>query len=211
MPEPLIRPAGLEDVPAILELEKRAWGKESAASKEMVEARIHAFPEGNTIAIVKREAVGLLCTLLVKDYCLDNTFRTWTEATGNGYARGRHVPDGETVYGVNLSVLPSYREHNIGRMLVKHGIEHLVVGAKRPHTVLGGRMSMYHKYADQMDAETYLKKVISGELHDPSINFFLGLEYQGVHYRAVRTLPDYFPDPESRNFGVLLIWENKFL
>jgi hypothetical protein len=214
MTKPLIRPAGPQDLPGILELERQAWGEESAAMKEMVLSRIMTFPKGNLIAILNGEIVGLLCTLLIKKYELKNTFRTWYEATANGQIAGLHNPEGETVYGVNLSVMPSIREHNIGRMLVCHGIEHLVVGANRPMTVLGGRMNGYAKYLSahpDTSPEKYLEMVVDGKITDPSINFFLGLEFRGVHYRAVRVLPDYFEDPDSLDNGVLLVWDNKFL
>jgi len=214
MSKPLIRPAGPADLPGILELEKQAWGEDSAAMKEMVLSRIMTFPEGNLVAILGGEIVGLLCTLLVKNYDLRNTFRTWYEATDYGQIAGLHDPEGETVYGVNLSVMPSIREHNIGRMLVCHGIEHLVVGANRPMTVLGGRMNGYAKYLSKnpgTDPGEYLQLVVDGKTKDPSINFFTGLEFRGINYRAVRVLPDYFEDPESLDNGVLLVWDNKFL
>jgi hypothetical protein len=180
----------------------------------MIETRIRTFPEGQRIVLLDNEVVGFLCTLLIKDYDLNNTFRTWDDATAKGFIKGRHNPEGETVYGVNLSVMPTVREHNIGRMLVQNGIEHLVVGANRPMTVLGGRLSGYDQYCrtnGEISADEYLEKSIKGETKDPSVSFFLGLQFRGVYYRAVRVLPDYFPDPFSRDNGVLLAWENKLM
>jgi hypothetical protein len=43
---------------------------------------------------------------------------------------------------------------------------------------------------------------------DGELNFFLGIVVGGRRCRVFRPLPDYFPDPDSCNYGVLIGWDN---
>jgi len=45
-----IKQAKIEDIPAIFQIEKEAWGEKWAATKEMFESRIKTFPEGTLVA-----------------------------------------------------------------------------------------------------------------------------------------------------------------
>lgn len=208
MTQPLIRPARHEDIPKILKLEKAAWGDRGAAAREMIEARLETFPEGNLIAILGDEIAAFVSTLIAKDYDIDNPIATWQEATGQGYIKSRHNPEGETLYGVNLSVDPSFRDTRLGSLLGATCIKWNVVNKNRLRTVLGGRMTGYGQYREAMDPETYLKKVVEGEIVDHSIQFFLDLECEEERFKAHRVLPNHFPDPDSMNNGVLMVWKN---
>lgn len=43
---------------------------------------------------------------------------------------------------------------------------------------------------------------------DRELRFFMGVDVAGERCRTFRTLPDYFPDPDSCDHGVLIGWEN---
>ena len=52
-----IRPARLEDIPQLRDLEERVW-KETPAAEEMLLSRIETFPEGNIVVEVKNPGGG---------------------------------------------------------------------------------------------------------------------------------------------------------
>ena len=73
--------------------------------------------------------------------------------------------------------------------------------------MLGGRMPGYSHYSSTMTAEEYINaKREDGKPLDSQVRMYTsvpGLTVEGV-------LPNYFDDPDSCNYGVLLVWKNPF-
>jgi ribosomal protein S18 acetylase RimI-like enzyme len=201
-----IRQAKIEDIPQILEVEKAAWGEERAATFEMFESRIKTFPHGNLVALADNKIVGVVSTQIM-NYDLEKNAFTWYEATDNGYIKKTHNPKGDTLYGVTLSVHPLYQNRGIGKELMiavgKLAIKHNLKGG-----LLGTRIPHYHKYADRIKVEDYVKITQKDQRNippDPELVF-----YQKLGLKIVKIIPNYFDDPESLNYGVLVFWKNPF-
>lgn len=200
-----VQQARIEDIPAIIEVEKAAWGEEKAATPELFESRIKTFPEGTLVALVDNKIVGVVATEIVnypEEKCL-----TWYEITDNGYIKKTHNPKGDTLYGVDLSVHPLYQNKGVGKKLMIE-VGKLAIKFNLKRGLLGGRVPYYHKYADRIKIEDYVslkEKNEAGISPDPEIIFYLKL---GL--KILKIIPNYFQDPESLNYGILLVWENPF-
>jgi len=189
----IIRQATFDDIPQILEVEQKAWG-EAAATKEMFEARLETFSEGVLVAVLEKQIVGVTCFERL-NYDPEHPIPTWQEATDNGFIRKSHNPYGESGYGVDLSVSPEFSNQGIGKMLVKAGQEAAKkLGLKQGF--MGSRMPGFCRVANKISPEDYIFTDI-----DPELRF-----YKNCGFRILRLLPNYFLDPESLNFGVLMVW-----
>ena len=205
-----IRQAKIKDIPEILEIEKRAWGERGAATKEMFESRIETFPEGTLVAEIDGKIVGVVATEIV-NYDLDKNAYSWYEITDNGYIKNSHNPKGDTIYGVDLSVAPFYQGLKVGSKLLEV-IGKLAIKYNIKQGMLGGRMPGYYKYANKMSVEEYINATVetdetekSVKPLDPEINF-----YKKAGLKIIKIIPNYYNDPESLNYGVLLLWKNHF-
>jgi len=202
-----IRQATIKDIPEILQIEKKAWGGKKAASEEMFVLRIKTFPEGTLVAEVKDRIVGVVVTEIVNYNPKKDTY-TWYKITDNGFIKNSHNSHGDTIYGVDLSVNPLYQNLGIGTKLLEC-IGKLAICKNIKKGMLGGRIPNYYKYANKMSVEDYIRATINknGKIKplDPEIAF-----YKKSGLKIIKVIPDYFEDPESLNYGVLLLWENPF-
>lgn len=198
----VVRHAVLEDLDGIINVELAAWGEAGAATTEMIESRIGVYPSGNLVALSENEVIGF-GTMLRTNLDFQHKNFTWQEASGNGFIESVYAPDGEVFYGVDLSISPKWQARGLGEFMIAHIRE---VGRKQGclWMIAGGRMPGYDSYCKKhgdIPADEYvLMKNLKGEALDPQIRFYV----DRVGFKAVRSLPEYFIDPESRNYGVLL-------
>src|SRR6476660_6439802 len=81
---------------------------------------------------------------------------TWKEITANGLFTN-HDPNGDSLYGADISTHPKYRHEGIGSMLYDER-KRLVITLKLTRMIAGGRLFNYSNYSNQMSAEDYAKK-----------------------------------------------------
>jgi len=198
-----VRQAKLRDIKEILLIEKEAWPKGLQATKEMFHSRLKTFPEGFLYAVMNREIQGFVVTEIL-DYDMRGSPLSWKEATDKGHIKKTHNPNGDTLYGVSLSV-STHAQRRVsvalleatGKLVIKYGLK---------QGVFGSRIPRYHKYAGKMPVEEYIKaKTKTGRLLDPELGI-----YQSVGLKPVRIIPGYIKDPESLDYGILVVWENPF-
>ena len=203
-----IRQATIDDINGILFVEKEAWG-EKAATKEQFESRLKTFPQGVLVAIKDYDKIVGVVAVEKVNYSdiINNSSLNWYEVTDNGFIKNSHKPNGDSIYGVDLSVLPSAPCKTGTRLL--ENIAKLCIARNLKYGVLGGRIPDYHKFADKMSVDEYVKATVKTKNGikplDPEINF-----YKKADLKIVKIMPDYFSDSESLNYGVLLVWENPF-
>ncbi|MBN2012978.1 bifunctional GNAT family N-acetyltransferase/carbon-nitrogen hydrolase family protein [candidate division KSB1 bacterium] len=159
------------------------------------------FPEGQIAVIVDDQVVGCALSIIVKyDHFGDN--HTYKEITAN-YTFNSHNPKGDVLYGIDIFIKPEFRGLRLGRRLYdarKELCEQLNLKA----IVFGGRIPNYSKHANQLTPKQYIQKVKQKELYDPTLTFQLANDF---HVKKV--LKGYLPDDkESREFAVLLQWDN---
>jgi len=172
-------------------------------NKEQLKEHVTRFPEGALCAEVNGTIVGSMTGLIVQLEQYGHQHR-WSEITDNGYIRN-HNQDGDTLYVVDICVIPAYRKAGIGKWLMQSMYETVVhLGLSR--LLGGGRMPGYGKAAHVLSAEQYVEQVIAGERKDPVITFLLrcGRVPIGV-------AEDYLEDEQSLNYAAIMQWRNPFI
>jgi len=204
-----IRPLELSDVPMAIQVEKAAWSppwpQDYVFTEEHLSSQIETFQDGLLGAFLDGEIVGFVTTEIIRSDFL-NIVTSWDQITDKGFIRQTHDATGDTMYGVNLSVHPKVARKGIAeKLLFAEGRLAIKLSLKR--IVLGGRLPRYHKYADNMTAEEYVRASYSrsGKPLDPELYV-----YMKAGLKIIKVLPEYIPDPESLNYGVLLEWRNPF-
>jgi ribosomal protein S18 acetylase RimI-like enzyme len=171
-------------------------------NEEQLHNHIGLFPEGALCIEVKGAIAGSI-TGLRMNFDPKAPGHSWEEVTDRGYI-SNHLPDGDTLYIVDICVAPAYRKLGLGKLLMQSMYEVVVqLGLKR--LLGGGRMPGYHLVADQMTAQEYAEAVVAGNLHDPVISFLLR-----CGRTPVQVVPDYLEDEESHHHALLMEWRNPF-
>ncbi len=190
----------------MIEVEARAWQNGTPrASAEQFKTRMEAWPEGQWVAVHEGQIVGVVNTMLVTDFDISNPNQTWDQITNYGFIKGAHRDDGNMLFGVNMSArvdaprgIGTMFLFNLGKMIIERGLR---------YGILGGRMPDYSKHQDRFTPEEYLEaKNEAGEYLDPEIRFY----HQPLFMHIAGLMPNYMHDPDSCDYGVLLVWKNPF-
>lgn len=106
------------------------------------------------------------------------------------------------MYGVESIVHPDYRGRGIGSKLMDARFETLRKLNLRG-MIAGSLFIDYHKVADRMTPEEYIRAVEAGQLFDTNLTKQL---HKG--FRVHNLIPNYIPEPRTRNYAVAIIWVN---
>lgn len=193
------RPA---DLTGIIELCAAVYPGAPGWSLEQLESHLRVFPEGQLVAKDAGVVVGMAASLIVlwDDYAITTSWRDFTDGgmfTNHDPARGR------TLYGAEVMVHPGRQGSGIGTQLYA-AREALVRRLGLLRIRAGARLRGYHQYADTHSPAEYVARVVSGELHDPTLSFQLR---QG--FRVLGVVPRYLRhDPESGGHAAVIEWVN---
>jgi GNAT superfamily N-acetyltransferase len=158
------------------------------------------FPEGQLYAEVNGRLVGSSSSLIVS-LKTDYADHTWNEITSQG-SFSNHNPNGDSLYGADLSVHPDFRHKGIATMLY-NSRKDLAIKLNLRRIIAGGRLYDYYKFAKSMSADEYAKKVAVGELEDPVLSFQLK-----NGFKFIKVLPNYLYDKRSLNYASFVEWIN---
>jgi GNAT superfamily N-acetyltransferase len=162
------------------------------------ESHLRIFPEGQWVALDGGRVVGMSAGFLYT-FDFDHAHHTFDEIIDYGFFT-RHDPQGQHFYGADVSVHPEYRGRGISRLLYdarkqlvrQRGLRSIVTGAMIPG---------FARYKTIMDADTYVARVVAGEIFDPTLSVQLR---QGFRLRSL--LPNYLPDAATDGWSVLIEW-----
>ncbi|GAB7056153.1 MULTISPECIES: GNAT family N-acetyltransferase [Paenibacillus] len=172
-------------------------------NEEQLSNHVRLFPEGALCVEIEGELAASITGLRV-NFDPAHADHTWEEMTDGGYIRN-HDPNGNTLYIVDISARPAYRKLGLGKWLMMSMYE-VVVQLKLVRLLGGGRLPGYHKYADSMPAEVYVRHVLDGKLKDPVMTFLLR-----CGRTPVKLVENYLEDEESHNYAMLMEWRNPFI
>ena len=179
-----------EELSTLVDVENKSWPPNQRFSKENFENQLKTFPNGMITAFQNGRMVGMFVLNRVDYDSLKD--KSWVGISDNGNLSGVFNPDGPDLYGVSLTVLPSARMMGVGGALVQEALEMgRRLGVKR--FILGSRMPEYCKQKG-LKPEEYLALGT-----DPLVNF-----YKKNGLKEFHILPDYFDDPESLDYGLLM-------
>ncbi|MHA6484028.1 GNAT family N-acetyltransferase [Paenibacillus sp. strain BS8-2] len=201
-----IRNYGVSDFKGLIDVQKACFPppfpEELHWNEEQLSLHVSLFPQGAICAEVNGVIVGSMTGLVVDmaDYESDHS---WAAVTDNGYIRN-HNSQGNTLYVVDIAVVPAYRSSGLGKWMMLTLYETVVhLGLER--LLGGGRMPGYGARTHEASPEEYLAKVLSGEWNDPVISFLLR-----CGRLPVGITPNYLEDEQSLNHAVLMEWRNPF-
>ena len=196
-----VRQARVDDIEAILLVEKKAWPENLRASPEMCESRLGTFQQGILVAETEGKIEGVV-VFQIMNFNSTPDARSWKEATDNGYIRNSHDPEGNSLYGVNLSVSPQTQSRvavalleAVGKLAIRHNFKQIVLGGRIPsfarylkHYCQKNGISVISDKKRDKIAEDYIQATNRrGNPLDPQIIF-----YQKVGMKIIKLLPNYF-------------------
>lgn len=198
-----IRQARLNDIPQLLEIDREIW-PQFPATKEMFISRIETFPEGQFVAEIEGQIIGSVFTQIIDYKDWEEKNFSWNEITDNGTIKNTHNPKGDSIYGVGLAVRKKFQGRGVAALLMIE-VGKLTIQKNLRQIFLGARIPGYC-YHSELPVEIYIKsKSKKGRFVDPELAL-----YQKYGVEPIRPLPNYMPDPESLNYGVLMRWKNPF-
>lgn len=198
----LLRPRLAEDHEGIRELMQRVYppphGPECVWSTTTLEQHLRHFPEGQFV--IQDDQGVLRATSTTMRVNRDRAFspHTWLEITAKGTLR-THEPKGEILYGVNIAVDPAFQGQGHGRTLYDSRFE---LGRRLGCSTFaaGARIPGFHRMAGWLTPEEYIRRVVAGGLHDPTLSKQLALGF-----RVAGVLIDYAYDHETLGYAALIV------
>jgi len=203
--EAIVRNTISEDISKIVDLQKESFPYLARYGNiwrpEELESHIRIFPQGQFVAVEPDGTVVGSASSLIVAPNPKYAEHTWIEITANGIFTN-HNPNGDSLYGADISTHPKFRHEGIGKMLYDARKE-LTIRLNLPRMIGGGRLFNYCEYADKMSALEYAQRVIKGELRDPVLSFELD-----NGFKFIKILPNYLNDIRSLNYATFIEWLN---
>ncbi len=193
-----IRPGDYDDIVA---LQLKCFPGMKPWTQEQFTSQLSIFPEGQ-ICVEFQGKVVASSSSLVLDFALYDEWHSWGNIADSGYIRN-HNPDGNTLYGIEIMVDPTFRGMRLARRLYE-ARKQLAREMNLMRIVLGGRIPGYGRYKDEMTARDYVEKVINKSLVDPVLTTQLSNGF--VLKRLLQSYLD--ADKESQGYATLLEWTN---
>ena len=203
--EAIVRNTVSEDISKIVDLQKESFPYLARYGNiwrpEELESHIRIFPQGQFVAVEPDGTVVGSASSLIVAPNPKYAEHTWIEITANGMFTN-HNPNGNSLYGADISTHPKFRHEGIGKMLYDARKE-FTMRLNLPRMIGGGRLFNYCEYADKMSALEYARRVIKGELRDPVLSFELD-----NGFKCIKILPNYLNDIRSLNYASFIEWLN---
>lgn len=200
-----IRNTKVDDIPRIIRLQKESFPYLAKYGNiwqtEELESHIRIFPQGQFIAAEPDGTVVGSASTLIVSLIPEYAEHTWCEITADGLFTN-HNPNGDSLYGADISTHPKYRHEGIGTMLYGARKELALKLALR-RMIAGGRLFNYCEQASKMSALQYANVVVAGKMHDPVLSFELD-----NGFRFIKILPNYLSDVRSLNYASFIEWKN---
>lgn len=170
-------------------------------SEEDIRVFARTFPEGFFVALDGGEPVGQGAGIFV-DFDFETQIQHTIQSLCGPHQCDNHDPEADWYYGVDIVVADAHRGRGIGRRLYDLRKD-LVVRHDKRGIIAGGDLPGYPDHAADMDVETYVAKVVAGDLSDPTLSMQLsnGFEVRGV-------IHDYMSHDHGEDYASLIVWEN---
>lgn len=174
-------------------------------SPESIGEQLRHFPEGQFVAVVKEadgeRVVGAATTMRTRRGPSEDPLR-WMEMIGT-YGLANHDPKGNWLYGVEIAVHPDYQRRGVASALYRVRLE-LVEKLGLDGWYAGGMLMGYHRFRETMSQREYYRRVLTGELEDPTVTMQM---HRGLQARGF--IENYCDTPRAGNAAVLLVWRPK--
>lgn len=205
MPKIIVRQTEPEDFRQIIKLSRKIYPNDVPWTEKELASHLKIFPEGQFVAVetATEEIVGMSASLIIfwEDYEIDES---WHDFTDGGMFTNHDSENGRTLYGAEIMVDPDRQRKGIGKKLYLARRE-LVENLDLLRIRAGARLRNYNYFAAQFSPKEYVRKVIRGEIGDPTLSFQLR-----QNFKVIAVVSDYLPnDEESLGFAAIIEWINK--
>ncbi len=167
---------------------------------EHLESHLALFPEGQFVCVDSDQVMGSASSLRISRATWQ-MHKPWEDTTG-GLDLSGHDPEGEVLFGADISVHPSHQGKGIGRALYQARFD-LV---RRLGLALYGTVCRIPDYAfweqkAKLSPDEYTRMVADGQIPDRTMTPLLkmGLAFE-------RVILDHMEDEESGNAAAVLVW-----
>ncbi len=167
---------------------------------------LELFPEGQFVALanIKGRTIPVGSTATFRtDFDFDHIQHTFLDAVANGWLTN-HDPNGDWLYGADMSVHPSFRGMRIGRRLYE-ARQALARRLNLRGEIAGALLPGYQPHAEHLTVAQYVLRVHQSRLHDSTLSMQLrnGFQIKGILYNHIS-------DPRSNNCATLIVRENPY-
>lgn len=159
---------------------------------------LEIFPDGQFVALHGEQVVGATSTVRLQYDPGHGRHPTFAEIIQGGWLTS-HQPNGEWLYGADVSVHPHSRRMGIARGLY-NARQDLVHRLGLKGQIAGGMLSGYGAVKDKMTAMQYFEALLMDKIVDPTIS-----AQRRVGFELKELLPNYLDDPVCDNYGVLIM------
>jgi len=158
---------------------------------------LELFPEGQFVALDGDRMVGGTSTCRLH-FDFDHVGHTFEDIIQGGWLTS-HQPDGDWLYGADISVHPDHRGRGLARGLYA-ARQDTVRRLGLKGQVTAGMMRGYGAVKDRMSAEEYYRRLADGTVNDPTLS-----AQMKIGFELRRLLPNYVHDPVCDDYAVLIV------
>jgi GNAT superfamily N-acetyltransferase len=158
---------------------------------------LELFPEGQFVALDGDRVVGATTTCRLH-FDFQHVGHTFDDIIQGGWLTS-HEPDGDWLYGADISVHPDHRGRGLARALYA-ARQDVVRRLGLKGQVTAGMLRGYGAVKDRMSAEEYYRGLRDGTVNDPTLSVQMKIGFE-----PRRLLKDYVRDPVCDNYAVLIV------
>lgn len=196
-----IRPLTRADIPDVIAIQRACYPHIAPWTPAQIEEQLDIFAAGQLGVTYDGKLIATSTSMIVDgasvsephtfaDVCPDDSIRL-------------HDPEGDTLYGLDIVVIPKHRGKKMARRLYD-ARKRLARELNLRGMVFGGRMPNYAAHARELTPEQYLERVLQKTLRDPVVTT---QRANGFTIDAV--MRDYLPeDTDSGGHALLMSWRN---
>ena len=175
-----------------------ALSEEELLHADQYRHHVKLFPEGQFVALDNDKVIGATTSMRYHFDIQHPEQHTFFEVMGGGWLT-THDPQGDWLYGIDVSVDPAYRNKGIARALYR-ARQHTcrALGLKGQMTV--GMLNGYAKVQHEMTIEIYYEKVKAKQLFDPTVSV-----QEKIGFKITGLMKDYLNDPTCGNAGAVIV------
>lgn len=200
-----IQPEHFQGLATVQELAFPTLTPDERIAPEKYAKHIELFPEGQFVALAEVREGEWVCAGSTSTFRTNFEFGhqhfTFMDSVADGWLT-HHNPDGEWLYGADISVHPEFRGMRVGRRLYE-ARHKLVQRLNLRGEIAGGMIPGYDQHRENLSVAQYVLRVHQALLHDPTLTMQLrnGFAVRGILY-------DHITDPRSDNACTLIIRDN---
>ncbi len=197
----ILRPLTFDDFKEVTELQLKCFSGMKPWKEDQFKSQLAHFPEGQLCLEYQGKIVASSSSLIV-EFSEYSNWHSWQEMSDSGFIRN-HDPEGDTLYGIEIMVDPSFRGLRLARRLYDER-KQLAIRRNLTRIMIGGRIPNYGKHSKKMSATEYVERVMAKKILDPVLTTQLSNGFV-----LKRIIPNYMAsDQESKGYATFLEWNN---